>query len=355
MDFVELAAAFGAEIVWTEGGRTREPLRFAIRGEGRADIAVHPELQEGECVAAIFAVARPGAEELARICLRREGALERGAKAVGLNREVQLGDPDFDAAVYVESEAPDAAIRQALADPAARSAARALLAAGLTEEVQLGEGRVSARIAGERLQDPSSPALREALDQLAALAAALSVPKDTPTRAELARRRPVGHIAAIALAWLVLLLLAVLLRPPPTLAWGPVWSALGLGALLWALCCAGLALVLRGAADSLRWLLISAAFFALVAPFAGMKLALHANAALDDGPAHTRTLPAALLDRSETRALVELSELGPEHPTARLAVPMDMFRGTLPPRLVRLRVTTRPGALGWEWVAELAP
>src|SRR5690606_17469319 len=123
------------------------------------------------------------------------------------------------------------------------------------------------------------------------------------------RRRPVGHVFGLAAVWLVMLAQAVVLRPPQVLAWGPVFAALGIGVGLWLLVCVGLALVLRGAADSLRWLVLSAGLFATTTPFAGMKLALHVNAAFDGGAATVGRHAVTVLDRSETRVVLEVAGL----------------------------------------------
>lgn len=352
MDFARLAEALGGETLAAEAGGRSELAPFVLRFGTGPEVHVYPELEDGACVGAVFAVLRADAAEMPRIVLRAEDALDRGGKAVGLNRELQLGDPAFDAAVYVESEAPDALVARVLVEPAARAAAVALVR-GPAREVQLGEGRVTARLSAAQLAETT---VAEALlTSLRGLAAAMAVPKDMPTRGELVRRRSVGHIFVIAFAWLVTLGLAVLLRPPPVLAWGPVFAALGLGGLLWLVVLVPLGLVLRGAADSLRWFTLSAAAFLLTTPFAGMKLALWANAALDRGPEVAVRLPVQLVDRSETLVLVDVVGLEVGRASTRLAVPMDRVLGTLPKAPGSLILTKRPGALGWPWLVDLRP
>src|SRR5262245_4627634 len=100
MEFAELATALEAEVIWQARGKERVPQSFTIRRGDRPEIHAFPELREGEVVAVLFEVDRPGTAELSRIVLRREGALDRGGKALGINREVQLGDAEFDAAIY---------------------------------------------------------------------------------------------------------------------------------------------------------------------------------------------------------------------------------------------------------------
>lgn len=352
MEFARLAETLGGEIEWEERGKAREPRCVVLRGA--SELRAYPEVREGACVGAVFVAARPAAAEMPRIVLRREDALDRGAKRVGLAREAQLGDPEFDAAVYVESEAPEAAIRQALAAPAARAAAIALVR-GPAGEVQLGEGRVSVRLDAEALEGPGGAAVPALLDRLRALADALAVPSDMPSRAEIVQRRAVGHIAGIALAWLVSLLLAVFVRPPLVLEWWPVLAALGAGVTLWLLVVAALGLALRGAPDSLRWLAICALFFAFTAPIAGMRVALRANASLDRAPAAALRRLVTPIDASDRHVLVDVAGLVPGEPTTRLAVPKDLVRGTLPKSPHSLELAVRPGRFGWAWVEEVRP
>lgn len=354
MDFARLAQALGGVPIASEAGGRSELAPFVLTEGGAPEVRVYPELQEGACVGAVFAGLRADLAETPRIVLRAEDALDRGGKALGINRELQLGDPGFDAAVYVESEAPAEIVARVLGAPAVRAAAQALVR-GPAGEVQIGEGRVTIRLGADRLEEPALPAVRAALAQLRALAGELTVPKDMPTRGELVRRRAVGHIFGLAAAWLVTLVLAVVVRPPQVLAWGPIFAALGLGVGLWLLVCVGLALVLRGAPDSMRWLLLSAGVFILTTPFAGMKLALHANAALDGGPETVARHPAVVVDRSETRVLLEIAGLVAGEGAARLAVPVTMVLGTLPQDLTTVEVTTRPGALGWPWLVAVRP
>lgn len=353
MDFERLAAALGGEVTWTERGKLREATCFVVRLPGRPELQAYPELREGECVGAVFVAQRPDARELPRIVLRREEPLDRGGKALGINREVQLGEPAFDAAIYIETEAPEAAVRRALASPVAREAAAALVR-GPAGEVELGEGRVALRLDAAALAAEPA-ALLGVLERVADLGGALAVPGDMPSRAELVQRRSVGHIFVVAFAWLVTLVLAVMLRPPVVLTWGAIAGALGLGLGLWLLVCGGLALVLRGGADSMRWVLLSAGAFLMTTPFAGMKLALLANAGLDPGPEAALRRPVELVDASETRLLLDVSGLVEGEPVTRLTVLKHTVVGTLPPKPGSLTLVLRPGAFGWAWLVEVRP
>jgi hypothetical protein len=354
VDFVQLATTLGGDIVGLERGKVREPQSFSIRRGDRPEIHAYPELSEGECVGVHFAVDRPGTRDMPRIVLRREGALDRGGKALGINREIQLGDDSFDAAVYIETEAPDAFVRAVLAAPEARSAALDLVR-GPAGGLHLDDGRLVIHLGAAQLADPRPDELHATLERLLALQRSLAVPKDIPSRADIVRRRSVGHIAGLAALWLVAVLVAVFVRPPPVLAWGPIFAALGLGVGLWLLVLVVVGLIRRGAADSLRWLLICAVAYLLAVPFAGMKLALLANAALDRGPEQVERKAVTVVDASDSLVLLDIDALVPDEPSTRLSVRRTMAPGTWSTGRRSATLVIRPGALGWPWLAEARP
>lgn len=63
-----------------------------------------------------------------RMVFRRETALDRWGKRLGLNRELQAGDATFDRAVYVEHEGDAAAVAAAIDSPGVTAAVNAALA-----------------------------------------------------------------------------------------------------------------------------------------------------------------------------------------------------------------------------------
>jgi hypothetical protein len=71
--------------------------------------------------------AAPRAPRPLDITVRRETTVDVAAKAKGVNREVQTGDAEFDAEVYVDSTAPDAVVAFVLSRDEARRAIRTLV------------------------------------------------------------------------------------------------------------------------------------------------------------------------------------------------------------------------------------
>jgi hypothetical protein len=114
--------------------------------------------------------------------LRPETPLDGTGKAHGINVEVQTGDAEFDERVYIESNAPEHAVRAALAEAAVRAAV--LEAICIDEEVLFGAD-------GIRLSSRSLiPAYVErSVARLVSMAAAL------PRFAEGDRGRPLRTIA----------------------------------------------------------------------------------------------------------------------------------------------------------------
>lgn len=82
------------------------------------------ELNSGSVCGLHVHAARTG---LFDVILRREDSVDQRGKERGINVEVQIGDPAFDPKVYIETDAPDQAVRELLASAKARAAILDLL------------------------------------------------------------------------------------------------------------------------------------------------------------------------------------------------------------------------------------
>jgi hypothetical protein len=109
------------------------------------------------------------------LALRPERTRDRLGKVLGLNREVQTGDPGFDASVYIETEATDEEVERVLASPVVREAVLGLLARGAARVAFADRhGAVVADWSGSVETDPfARGGLDDAARRLAALAEAL--------------------------------------------------------------------------------------------------------------------------------------------------------------------------------------
>lgn len=103
------------------------------------DLDLAPQVES-----AYRAEGRPTLDAPVELVLRRERSLDGLGKRLGVNREVELGDPSFDREVYVESEGSDEQVR-AIVGPAFRELALRILGAGVTAlKLRAGEGRLTA-------------------------------------------------------------------------------------------------------------------------------------------------------------------------------------------------------------------
>lgn len=257
-------------------GRPPSGASFSLRHQG-AELSVSLEIDSGSVRGLMLVAATPPVPKLA---LTRETGFERFGKALGINREIQVGDASFDAQVYIDDEeTSEEAARRLLAPPLLRRAVQALLAQGCT--VDFGAEGVTLRLREGERRDPYDPRLFHALlppllGLLAALPRFASGEAATPLPAplpevvsldELRRLRPapaVSWAARLALGAFVLLLIFGWMAATVgyTSWWRPVDTfrsvALGLGAgvLVWLLALPVVSLAVRGKPSSLQSLLI---------------------------------------------------------------------------------------------------
>ncbi|MCC7535607.1 MAG: hypothetical protein IT379_05315 [Deltaproteobacteria bacterium] len=150
------------------------------------------------------------------IILRREGSADQDGKSMGLNRELQTGDPTFDGHVYVESRASERAMAETLASPGLRQAVVELLALGATN-VTVGPKSIDAQfsrpIGGTAEFEPD--VILATLEPFARLLeslpkATLEIPRDADGKTStlgcilvvgVAAGLPIASIVAYILSW----------------------------------------------------------------------------------------------------------------------------------------------------------
>jgi hypothetical protein len=313
----------------------------------------------------------PGA--LVHLTVRREKGADRFGKAIGVNREVQLGDEEVDRAVYLETDASAEAVRAMLESADARRALREVVQAGYT--VHFTEDRITARwdrIEAGQLEVGRVKAVLEVMALLvshvrtaatsrspAAPAAAASPEPAPPTRRviqravapQLAPTRLQGWQIAYWLSGGSLALASI---------WGFVcislmkgtaidqpWGVLvALSAALWIVGVVVSLLLVRGRYDSLRRLVHNALLWIAPAMAFGFTVPHVLNRTLATAPTHSYQVvsvkegKAAQNPRSDVRFL--------EGPRQGKVV-------SLPGRIAEGKVfslSTRVGRLGWEWQLE---
>lgn len=294
---------------------------------------------------------------LPRIHARRETSLDRIGKRLGLNREVQVGDPGFDARVYLETDESDALVKRALGAPKTRSALEALLG-GEHPHAHLGPGGAAVRLGRGDGAPPSRDDLDQALDGLAAFA---DVAPSVDAAEVAPPRRARGDVMLVgALAAFVVSLFAMYALPvgyadyrSPLLA-RDQHAALAFTSGAWLLLVPITWLWVRGHSRSFRNFLgvVLLGLFPLVV--LGTEALFLLNATLDRGVAAEHEVTVARrrspARKSEHRYLY-IPWWGPSGGELELEVSAATFRGMHEGDAVSLDV--RPGAFGWPWVERL--
>ena len=289
----------------------------------------------------------------APLTLRLETRTDRAGKSLRINRETQTGDAAFDERVYLESDAPDAAVLAALADP--------LLRASVVKSLEL--GAVSMTLDREGSLIISRP-LRQAslleLDQLTPLIDALGAAADAIPPLVTARpaSSPAGRFTIVAVVTAIVSLVLFFL-----VDW--LWEPLGpdlyascavVGFVLWLIALPILVFVLRGRSDSLRLLATTVIALAFVLPLGATDLMLVLNGLFD------RSAPIA----HEARVISQRSTSGKHttyyitieswHPgEAKLELTVGSSLHSRAPAGTALSLTTTRGYLGWERLIRITP
>jgi hypothetical protein len=118
------------------------------------------------------------------IQLSFEGTLHVASKQLGINREAQLGDPEFDRLIYVDSQTSDAVIRTALASPEARRMVVELCRLGGNVNLDDGDGDICVHIVSLPRLDHDQDRAARICDALYRLSLAVTPIRATNVRAK---------------------------------------------------------------------------------------------------------------------------------------------------------------------------
>lgn len=192
-----------------------EPSLSFVRG--RVRVVVSLEIDSGVVRGVVLQAMRSGLPEMT---LRREGPDDRVGKERGLDVELETGDPAFDAAVYIDTEAPDRVVRPFLAAAETRRAVLVLLGGG--GAVGLTPTGIDVRASDDLLADPARFA-----DMLAALLTVAAVHAAPYASIEEKERsgRTALTLVAIAPPFVASSLILALAVYTPEAAWLPLLGA----------------------------------------------------------------------------------------------------------------------------------
>jgi hypothetical protein len=284
-----------------------------------------------------------------------EGKVDRFGKAIGLNREVQTGDPAFDDAAYVDTVEEDAPVHRVFESEAVRAGIRELLSLGY--KVQLSSRGLAAFQLLPHGTVPDLSRVSEAVALLGQIAGALPALDPASFKGTIPLRY--ARFLAFALLWIPLLVLAGLLEGmmgspgERTLSMGHKGLVLGLCALTaWVVYVALVALRLRGRSYAFRVLLFTAGFGLFGIPTCGVILALALNQALDGSPGEAHAATVVGTSKYKGRCRITVASWFDPTREERLPVSCKHLAGLAKGSLVQVK--SHEGALGMPWVEPIA-
>jgi hypothetical protein len=278
--------------------------------------------------------------------LRPETALDRNAKARGLARELELGDPAFDDHVWVGGTVPDAEAKRLLERPKTREAVRELL-----------EGEcVRVRVTGDAVTVRwlCSGGVVDTGAVLDGLERALEVARAGGPRGQPAPQHGEWvpglamfvFLASVGYSWFVFSDTS----PAP---WLPLLGVAG-GALCGLALRGPIARLVRGDAESRPRYAFASLLAAVGLGLFGGVFVTHLNAALDDAPSETLNGHVASVSRlNSSQAVVEVAWA--DGTTSRHLLhdrPIGLRRSNFTEG-DSVRLVRHPGALGAAWEERL--
>ncbi len=339
--------------VWLPPGKSTPP---KVHFTTPAGPLAHPLVTKSHSAASggpFRGESRPRIESPAPLTLRSEKELDRTGKRLGLNREIQTGDAEFDKTVYLETEAPDALVLAALSDPMTRAGVMKCIALGASEIVleQTGNLRLTLPLPSEDLITPSH--ITALLDTLGAAAEAIP-----PLQGEGRHRSSVSVIPTVAVlgalaAWPLFYLVDWLWKPIRSDLY---WTAFFGGLLLWLVSIPILARILRGRSTSLRDLATSVIALAFGFPLGGADLLLTLNAVLDGSPPEEHATQVSHRRRrtgKNSAYFVTVSSWHPGEATIEIQINSSVYSTLAVGQ--RVVVTTGKGLFGWERMTAITP
>ncbi|HEY2367034.1 MAG TPA: hypothetical protein VGH87_11650, partial [Polyangiaceae bacterium] len=161
-ELTRLATSLGAELRWVavpSAPRYRYIDQLDVDVSGVNVVIRARTGSKGALVGATFTIETSAPLIASPVTMRRENAIDRLGKNLFINREFQFGDEALDAAVYVESDATDASLRNLLNAPSVRVAI-ANLVSGVAEHVAFATPNPNATtVDADRVQRSISVAL----------------------------------------------------------------------------------------------------------------------------------------------------------------------------------------------------
>lgn len=290
--------------------------------------------------------------------LRRKTRTDRLGDRLHLHRPLGTGDLALDARVHIETEASRDTLALVLSEPAALAALSRLFTAGVDRiDLLVGTPTLTAV-----LRDPTPErllSLPEIAADLAALAEAL--PDLAPAAVGRLRRfRQARLPIAIAMAGAFGLAATFLLEGSVHIV-DPdaVGTLFQIGLLAWLPLCGAAYLAFRGRCRSMHDFLYSTMALLVASPALALGAGIWLNALLDRDPAEPHVTRVVALTTTENwrggppSHSVTLRSWRIDWPDTSFEPPSSRLSLLVPNHMVK--VMTRPGRFGWEWISDLEP
>ena len=288
------------------------------------------------------------------VLFRKEKSIDGFGKRIGLNVEHQTGDAAFDAEVYIESDATSADLEALLSDTSTRQAVHQLLGEGLIS-VELFRGASEVRFTLQRPSVDVAKSLPRLVDRLGTIADNLPSFERSPVGRAAPLRTSLAVVGGMAGA-----MGALVFGVTSSLRWeiitaNAILKCVGGGLVAWVALSVVAFVTMRGKSDALR--AFGFVFFGgLVAyPAIGAGLGSMLNATLDEGAAVVHVAPIArrytTTSKNNTTYHVVLTSWRPDRDGIEVVVSRDTYMHA---EGASLRITTRPGRFGWEWIDRTA-
>jgi len=291
-----------------------------------------------------------------RVRLRREHRRDRIGKKLHLNRELQLDDPAFDEAVYIESDDDEALLRRVLVSRPLRQSVLSLLASGCDHLALSGDhGPLELRWSGSQERNPFGDAqLDQVMADLDRVAAELpAFAQAQPVTGWPRGARELGLTIGAGFTGMALFAIGVYAYPPLEMSQLAA-SAIPIGIAVALLVVLMVFFRVRGTSRALRMLGWTAGLGLITWPFftAGAFMAL--NGALDSPPVRRNVFVVRTYTHQSKGGPQHYAELRPWPPHEEIEIPLtsgESHRVTIGPRIILVG----QGALGVAWYAGLEP
>jgi hypothetical protein len=285
---------------------------------------------------------------LPALLIRAEGAADRVGKSLGLLREVQVGDADFDAAAFITAAATDEQVRAVLRPPEVRRLVREVLRLGYRVDMSRdGLRGTKLEYSLNSFDGAPVPGVMRALEGLVAALPRVDPATLVQPRVSMVSVPAIAAMIASGVAFAAMLALAPVLHAPiddlDTL------RAMGLGLVAWLPVTALIMVLLR---DRMRNMV--EVFLIVLALLVGVPSVVTAglfaaNSGLDHSEATTRR--AQVLSRQRRDSELYVTPWEPGRARQKVGVPRALWRDAQVGDSIE--VDTHPGALGWPWTSDV--